>query len=303
MSLMACIGAGVRRARFGPGILLLVLSVHAQAGVAVVDDVGNRVALDAPAMRIVSLAPHVTELLFAAGAGAHVVGVVDYSDYPPAAREIQHVGSALQLDLEAIVALQPDLVIAWASGTPVAGLEQVVRLGMPLFLSEPRDLDDIPATLRRIGVLAATEADAERAARRFETRLQRLRARNAGKAPVLLFYQIWDRPLMTVGGSHMISAVLELCGGENVFAALAELAPRVSEETVLAADPEAIIAGAPDGAAQSWLAAWSRFPQLAAVRGGNLLTADPDTLHRQTPRLLDGAEALCAALDRVRASR
>jgi len=283
--------------------LMLATAMPAVAGVEVDDDTGHRIALASPAKRIISLAPHITELLFEAGAGEQVVGVVDYSDYPSAARELPHVGSALQLDLESILALQPDLVIAWQSGTPAAALEQLGRLGLPLFLSEPRQLADIPATLRRFGELAGSQAAAERAATDFETRLQGLGNRYAGASKVRVFYEIWNRPLMTVGGTHMISATLQLCGGENVFAALDDLAPRISEEAVLAADPEAIIAGNKGDAAKAWLAAWERFGQLRAVREGHLLTADPDTLHRQTSRILDGAEALCSALDGVRAAR
>lgn len=282
---------------------LLAAPAAAETAITITDDAGHEVVLAAPASRVVSLAPHVTELLFAAGAGAQVVGVVDYSDYPPAALALPRVGSAVQIDLETILALRPDLVIGWASGTPTGAVEQLRTLGLPVFLSDPRRLSDIPVALRAFGALTGHADEAGAAAGEFEQRLDALRERYEGREPVRLFYQIWDRPLMTVGGPHMISAVLALCGGENVFAGVDELAPRISEEAVLAADPEVIVAGTKGDAATAWLAAWARFPQLAAVRDERLVTADPDTLHRQTPRLLDGAEALCAGLDAVREGR
>jgi iron complex transport system substrate-binding protein len=272
----------------------------ARAEVAVTDDAGNAIALARPAARIVSLAPHVTELLFAAGVGDRVVAAVEFSNHPAAARKLPRIGSSAAFDLERIAALRPDLAIAWGSGNPPGQLAQLKRLGIPVFVSEPRQLAGIPASLRQIGRLAGQAAAAEQAAQAFERRLAALAAAQVGKRPVTVFYEIWNQPLMTIGGGHLISAVMSLCGGRNVFAPLSQPAAAVEREAVLAANPEAIIASGMDEARPEWLDEWRRWPQLIAVQQGNLFFVPPDLLQRHTPRILDGAEQLCAALDRAR---
>jgi len=285
--------------------LLLILSLQPSvaAAVTVVDDSGARLALPEPARRIVSLAPHATELLFAAGAGARVVGVVSHSDYPPAARALPEVGGYERLDLEAILGLAPDLVVAWESGNPGAEVERLRALGIPVYVTELRRLEDIPATLERIGILAGTPAGADAAATVFRDGVEALRRRYAGRSPVRVFYQIWDSPLMTVGGEHLISSVIELCGGRNVFADQAALAPAVDVESVLVRDPEAVVASGMATERPEWLDAWRRWPGLSAVRFDALFLIHPDLIQRPTPRILEGAEQLCADLDRVRARR
>ncbi|AOF83221.1 periplasmic binding family protein [Methyloversatilis sp. RAC08] len=282
---------------------LMLAAAPARAGVSVTDDTGRRVVLPAAAQRIVSLAPHVTELLYAAGAGGKLVGAVEYSDYPPAAQALPRVGSSSAVDIEAVAALKPDLVIAWQSGTRVAQYGQLDRLGIPVFVSEPRSLDDIPRTLELLGRLAGTTKDAEAAALDFRTRRDRLAARYASRPPVGVFYQIWDRPPMTVNGQHLISAVMALCGGRNVFADLAILAPTVTEEAVLAAAPEVIVASGTADARPAWLDAWRRWRSLPAVARDNLYFIPPEQLQRNTPRVLDGAAQLCEQLEQARAKR
>lgn len=281
-------------------LTLLCLPLLAQAELSVIDSSGRRVMLERPAQRIVSLAPHLTELLFAAGAAARVVGVVSYSDWPPAAREIEQVGSYSALDMERILALQPDLIVAWESGNNPAQLERLEQLGLTVFRHAPRMPDDIPRMLEQLGRLAGSDAVAEAAAQDFRARLQRLRERNAQAAPLTVFYQVWHQPLMTVSGAHLISAAIELCGGRNVFAALPALAPQISVEAVLAADPQVIIASGMAEQRPDWLDDWKRWPQLAAVRYDNLYFVPPDLLQRAGPRFIDGAERLCAALEEAR---
>ncbi len=269
----------------------------------VTDDSGETVRLARPAQRIVSLAPHATELLFSAGAGDRVVGVVDYSDYPPAARRLPRVGGYNALDLEAILALRPDLVVGWASGNPPGLAEQLRGLGLTVFLSEPRRLEDIASNLQRLGRLAGTEVVASRVAADFRRRLQDLRARYAERPPVRVFYQIWHRPLLTINGEHLISKVIRLCGGRNVFADLPVLVPTLDIEAVLAADPEVIVRGVRADADEDWTAFWRRWPQLRAVREGQLIGLPADLLQRPTLRLLEGAQQLCEALETVRRHR
>ncbi len=281
----------------------LLVAGAAHAAVTVTDDLGERVVLAAPARRIVSLAPHVTELLFAAGAGARVVGAVEYSDYPPEARTLRRVGGYSRLDFEAILALKPDLAVGWASGNGPDALHQLKRLGVPVFASQPGALPELGGTIEKLGALAGTPEAAARAAARYRDRLAALRARYAGRAEVSVFYEIWDRPLQTVNDTHLISDVIRLCGGRNVFGELRALAPTINEEDVVRADPEAIVASGPGDARPDWLDDWKRWPRLTAVARGNFYVVPPELIQRATPRVLDGAERLCAALEEARRKR
>jgi iron complex transport system substrate-binding protein len=254
----------------------------------------------APPARIVSLTPHLTELLFAIGAGDRIVATVDFADYPVAARDLPRVGSGARLDLEALRALQPDLVLAWRSGNPLAQVEQVARLGIRVVWSESRRLGDVADELERLGALVGTPRRAAAVAAAYRQRLGRLRARFAERPPVRVFYQFWDQPPMTLNDDHLVGDVLRLCGAVNVFGDLPDLVPRVAVEAVLAADPDVIVIGAPEADVVAWGAKWTAFPGLRAVRAGNVIGADPDLLNRATPRTLDGAQALCAALDQAR---
>ena len=284
------------------GCALLLASLAAQ-GLGIVDDRGAALELRGPARRIVSLAPHITELLFAAGAGSSVVGVVAYSNYPAAAQRLPKVGDVNALDLERIVALKPDLVMVWQQGSPQGQLDVLAALGLPVYYNQPRSLDDIARTLERFGELAGTRATAEAAARDFRQRLAALRARYRGRDTVTVFHQIWDQPLMTVNGEHLISQVLALCGGRNVFGDLPPLVPHVSIEAVLDADPEVIGAAGTGSPVEAGLGSWFGWPRLRAIARGNVYVIDPDLISRHSPRILDGAEQLCAALDAARTRR
>jgi len=281
----------------------LLLSSPLQAGITVTDDAGYTLTLPQPARRIVSLAPHITELLYAAGAGAAVVGVSEYSDYPDAAKRIARIGGGGGLDIETIFALHPDLVIAWQSGNPAGAVQRLRDLGLPVFLSEPHRLAEIPTTMQRLAQLAGTEATAGSAVNAFNHRLAALRRHYSGKSPVSVFYQIWDRPLMTVSGAHLVNDVIELCGGRNVFAGLPDLAPQVAQEAVLARNPQVIIVAAADNDSTQELASWQRWPQLLAVRSGHVHALQRELLVRHSPRILDGAERLCKLLERARTGR
>ncbi len=272
----------------------------ARAEITVTGDTGNTVTLSRPATRIISLAPHLTELLFAAGAGERVLAVVDYSNFPEAAKTLPRIGSHATFDLERIAALKPDLAIAWGSGNPPGQIAQLQRLGIPVFVNEPQRLEDIPASLRKLGQLAGTGHAAEQAAQGFEQRQAALAARHAGQRPVTVFYEIWNQPIMTVGGKHIISAVMSLCGGRNIFAALGQPAAAIELEAVLRADPEVIIASGMGEERPEWLDQWRRWTNLRAVKQGNLFFVPPDLLQRHTPRILDGAERLCEALAAAR---
>jgi iron complex transport system substrate-binding protein len=271
--------------------------------VQVTDDAGQPIVLERPAQRIVSLAPHLTELLFAAGAGARVVGVEAYSDYPPAARALPVVGDSALLDLERTVSLRPDLLVVWRDGNSPQQLQRLATLGIPVYASQLGSLADIAATLRRLGRLAGTDTAAEARARGFEQALQDLRTRYAGRRELRVFYQIWHRPLLTINDRHLISEALHICGARNVFGNLAPLTPTVGEEAVVAQDPDAIVTASVDPQGGDHLDVWRRLGALRATRNGALLTVDPDTLHRSSDRIVEGVRSLCEKLEAVRERR
>ncbi len=281
----------------------LLFSATAHAEVVVRDDTGASVRLPAPAQRIVSLAPHATELLFAAGAGGRLVGAVEYSDYPEAARRVPRVGGYSTPDLERIVALKPDLVLVWQSGNAAATVSRLESLGLKVYQSQPDRLEDIPASIEKLGRLAGAETEARRAAAAFRQRLATLRNQYSARPAVPMFYQAWHQPLLTVGGGQIISDVIRLCGGENIFAGLAAKAPSVSVEAVLAADPEAIVASGMGHDTPIGLDDWRRWTRMRAVARGNLFPISADLMQRPTPRLLDGAEQLCRHLETARGRR
>lgn len=277
--------------------------VAANGRVCVVDDVGREVCLDGAAQRIVSLSPAATELLFASGAGDRVRGTVDYSDYPSAASSIPRIGSHARLDMERLVAMQPDLIVAWRSGNPAEQVAPLEALGFTVFYSEPLQFEDVATSLERFGRLAGTEATADAVAAEYRAEIAALRARYATAAPVRVFYQIWDEPVMTVNDTHLIGQALKLCGGVNVFGELERQVPRLDRESVLAAEPEAIVAGGMGEKDTDWLDGWARFRQIPAVRRGNLYFVPPSLIQRPTPRLAEGTGVLCQKLERARAQR
>src|SRR5687767_14421170 len=264
-------------------------------GASAVDSDGRRVTLDAPAQRIVSLAPHVTEQLFAAGAGAKLVGVSEYSDYPEEAKRLPRVASSGAVNLEMVLALRPDLVVAWRLEATTAALVRLESLGVPVFYSEPRRLAQIPGMIEALGELAGTTATARPLAASLRQELARLDAAYRARRPVTVFYQISERPLMTLGGGQFVSDAIALCGGRNIFADSPHMAPIVNVESVLAADPEAILTGY-----NEWHAYWRRFPGLRAVRAGNLFTVPVNEMHRHGPRAIGATALLCRHIDQAR---
>jgi iron complex transport system substrate-binding protein len=284
-------------------LIALLAAAPVLADVAVQDDAGQLVRLTQPARRIVSLSPHITENLFAIGAGNRVVGTVEFSNYPEEAKRIRQIGSYEKVDLEAVAALRPDLVIAWDSGNIASHVAKLRAIGLPVLVAETRRIEDVPADLERLGALSGTSVAARAAAERFRERLAALRARYGNLPKVRVFYEVWNQPLMTVGGGQIISDVIRLCGGENVFAALKPMAAAVTVEAVLAADPEAIVASGMGDARPEWLDEWRRWPALTAVARDNLFFVHPDHLQRHTPRILDGIERLCQHLETARTRR
>ena len=275
----------------------------AEAEIVVKDDTGANVRLTHPARRIITLAPHMAENLFAAGAGDKLVGVVEYSDYPDAVKKIPRVGGYSRLDLEAIAALKPDLIIAWLSGNTPAHVDKLRALGFPVYVSQLDRIEDLATELEHFGALAGTRPAADGAAQQLRERLAGLQQRFSKRPTVRTFYQVWKQPLSTIGGQQIISSVIRLCGGENVFEKLDTMAPIVSVEAVIATNPEAIVASGMDDSRPEWLDDWRRWTRITAVARNNLFFIPPQLIQRHTPRLLDGAEMLCQDLETARSRR
>jgi iron complex transport system substrate-binding protein len=267
------------------------------------DDLGIEVCLTHPAQRIAALSPGATELLFAAGAGKAVVAVVEHSDYPPEAARLPLVGGLNRIDLERLLALRPDLVIAWVTGNPAGQVATLNDLGLNVFSIEPRTFEAVADTLERLATLAGTQAAGFAQAQAFREGMIALQEQFSRADPVSVFYQVWDEPLMTVNDTHLISEMIRLCGGRNRFGELDRLVPQISIEAVLAANPEAILAGGMGEADGQWLASWKSYPHLLATQRDNLFFIPPSLVQRPTPRILQGTRLLCDKLEQARARR
>lgn len=252
----------------------------------------------APQPRIVSLAPNLTELTFSAGAGSQIVGTVEFSDYPEAARAIPRIGDAFRIDYERLLALHPDVVLAWESGTPKNVIERLRALNVNVRVVATYRIADISVAMREIGAISGTAAIAEGVGAQFERDIEALRQQYSARPTLSVFLQINDRPLFTVNGKQIMSEIVSLCGGRNVFADLNDLAPEIGEEAVIAADPQVILAT--DNSGEDALEHWRHWQRMKAVRTGNLYVLSPDDMARPTTRLALGATELCRTLETAR---
>ncbi len=283
-------------------VLLCALSAVSTASeIQVVDDNGRELRLTKPAQRIISLAPNITEVLFHIGAGQQIVGADEYSNYPAQAKDILRVSNYAAANYELILSLKPDLVIAWQSGNGDKIINPLRKLGIPVFVIETREIEQVPNLFRRFGKLTGHTDTAESRALAFTERLKKLRVGNLGKPPVRTFYQIWDEPLITLNGKHMVSSVIELCGGVNIFAGAAPLVPYVNIESIVAADPQVIIAGGSQDEQPRWFKGWQKWSGISAVIHSQIYLIPADLMQRHSVRILDGAEMMCSYLDRARA--
>ena len=267
----------------------------------ITDDLGQIFYLQKPAARIVALTPHAVELVYSAGAQQALVGVVDYSDYPEDAKKIPNVGGYAGFNIEAIFALKPDVILYWPEGNPVREIERLRKLKLPLFAINTNSFDDIARNLIQIGELTGRQAQSKKTAQDFLQKVAQLKKANAHKKTVRVFYQVWHEPILTQNKNSFISKLLELCGGENIFADLPMTSPQISVEAVLAANPEVILGSGVGGARPQWLDDWQRYPSLQAVKKQQIFHTHSDWMHRPTVRLLLGAQEVCGLLDKVRA--
>jgi len=281
-------------------ILLVCCSLSVMAEVRVVDDNVDEVRLAVPAQRIISLAPNITEVLFHIGAGDQIVGADEYSNYPEAAKQILRVNNHAAANYELILSLKPDLVIAWQSGNGDKIINPLRKLGIPVFVVETHQIERIPNLFRRFGQLSGNNDLAQQRIEEFTQRLQLLGDAQTGKSVVRTFYQIWDQPLITLNGKHMVSDVIELCGGINIFADAVPLVPYVNIESIVAADPQVIIAGGSQEEQPGWYSSWQQWTGISAVQHKQIYLIPADLMQRHSVRILDGAQMMCDYLDSAR---
>lgn len=254
---------------------------------------------DAP--RIVSLAPNLTELMYTIGAGEQLVGVSAWSDYPVEALDLPVVGDAFSVDQEQLALVRPNLLLVWESGTPTHTIDQLRAIGYNVATIRTRGLDDIADAMLRLGVLTGHAEEAAQAAADFRNALKSLRDRHEGLDPIRVFYQVSARPLFTVNREHYVSKLISICGGENIFDDLSDLAPTVDVEAVVDRNPEVMLASTDAG--EDAFGEWERWPDIAANRYGNRFLLPADEIGRATTRLIVAAEALCGALQQARVNR
>lgn len=266
----------------------------AAAPVQIVDDQQHTLQLPTPARRVVSLAPHLTEMMYAIGAGDALLAVDRSSDFPPPATTLPKLDIARGLPLERLISLRPELVLVW---TPIAHAAEprLATFGIAVFHSRPERLDDVATTLERLGLLTGHRQAGAVAAASFRHRLEALRARYRVRTPLRVFYRIWHQPWMTINDAGWMGEAFTLCGLVNVYGKSATPAPVIGPEALLAARPEAILAA--DGMPVDAPPAAGWWPSL------QVYPVDPDLLHRPGPRLIEGIGQLCATGDAARASR
>ena len=271
-----------------------------EAAISVTDFAGNTIELSKPAQRIVALAPHIVENVFSAGAGNQLVGVVSYSDYPEAAKSLPIVGGYQKTNLEKILELRPSLIVAWQSGNSQGSIQRLQELGFTVYIDQADSLKDVAKSILDIGILSGHREHASRIANEYLAELAEIQKDNQDKQKVSSFYQVWNSPLQTISGDHIISNAIEICGGTNIYADEFAVAPIINIESILQRDPTVIIASGMSEARPEWLSDWLKWPSLTAVQQDNLFFVNPNHIQRHTIRLLRGIATICKQLDMAR---
>ena len=242
--------------------------------------------------RIVSLTPHITEMLFAIGAGKQVIATDQASDYPDEVKKLPKVANYQSLNSESLLAVKPDLVVAWGS-TQALMQQQIQALGIPMILLKSQHLDDLPVELRLLGDKTGHHEQANNLASQIETKFAAYRQQSQQRPKIKAFYQLWYPPLTTVANGSFIQEIMTMCGAENPFAASKAPYPQLGEEAVLAANPQVIFATQHGSDLEHWL----KWPQLAAVKKKQLYLLKADWLHRLSPRIVLGIEQMCSKVE------
>jgi len=281
----------------------LFLSIELSAEAFVInDDEGRSVTFTKPAKRIISLSPHATELLFAAGATDQIIATVSFSDYPEQAKRIPRIGGHQKIDIETIIKLNPDIIIAWKSGSQDGQIAKLKELGFKIYYSEPRRFKDIANNIINLGKMLGTTVHATETANKFLKKLNDLKIKYKDRSIVSVFYQVWNEPLITINKDHIITSIIEFCGGRNIYADVASRAPRIGIESILSANPDAIIIGVSE-TKTNWNKQWYKWQGLDAVKNNHVFVVNADYMVRQGVRVLKGIETVCDDLNLVRASK
>ena len=284
-------------------ISLCLLELAGASELSAIDDSGTKISLQSPATRIIAMSPDLTEVVFELGAGHRLVGAGEYSNYPPEASGITRVNSSASANFELIISLEPDLVLVWKTGNGARTISRLRDLGLPVFVVQTQRVADIPALYQRLGILLDQKAVATQLAEKFLHEIDVIRQSINSQPEITVFYEIWDDPLMTLSGQHMVSDAISICGGKNIFEDMVPIAPVVSLESVVAADPQVIITSGSIEGLQNWRSRWARWGGMTAVENQHLFMVAPDLLLRQTGRLIEGIRSLCQKMLEARSDR
>ncbi len=274
-------------------------SVSHQTAIQVVDDDGYTVQLAKPAKRIMTLAPHATELVYEIGAGQQVIATTRFSNYPKEALNLPTVGDVHQLDIEKIISLKPDLIVLWPSGSTAKQMALLAETGIPIYRSNPQKLQDIPESMMKLGQLAGHDNEGKKAAEQWQNQYNAIRRKYSGKTPLSVFYQVFDQPIYTIGGKQVINEAIDVCGGRNIFNDIQMPSPTVALETVIGRNPDVIISSGGTSGGQG-LGLWQGIPSMKAVKAHNLYSIPPDLISRPGPRLMQGIQYLCESIEKAR---
>ena len=284
-------------------ISLCLLELAGASELSAIDDSGTKISLQSPATRIIAMSPDLTEVVFELGAGHRLVGAGEYSNYPPEASGITRVNSSASANFELIISLEPDLVLVWKTGNGARTISRLRDLGLPVFVVQTQRVADIPALYQRLGILLDQKAVATQLAEKFLHEIDVIRQSINSQPEITVFYEIWDDPLMTLSGQHMVSDAISICGGKNIFEDMVPIAPVVSLESVVAADPQVIITSGSIEGLQNWRSRWARWGGMTAVENQHLFMVAPDLLLRQSGRLIEGIRSLCEKMLEARSKR
>ena len=270
-------------------LLLLILSPNIDAE-----------SKPASAKKIIALSPHSVEMLYAIGAGDQIIATLEYSDYPPPALSIPRIGNFTGIQIEKIIALQPDLIIAWKSGNKLADLKKIESLGFNIFYSKPENISEISLELIKLGKLTGHSKEAITLAANIADKHQQIIDRFSATEQINVFYQLWHDPLRTIGSGSWLESLINDCNGRNIFNDAESAYPIVSLETILSRNPEVIIIPGHPGTIDTNNSFWDKWQNISAVKHNKIFTIDGDLLHRFTPRAIDGLELLCQSIDNAR---
>jgi iron complex transport system substrate-binding protein len=299
-----------------PGVLKLLINASLLVSLALMpaaqgqsrDQLNNKNRTDP--QRVITLAPHLAEIVAAAGGAERLIGVSAYSNYPDSVKNLPIISDARSVDLEKMKQLRPDLIIYWRGGMPETLIESIKKTfsqasngrEVQIISIEPKKLSDISQDIETIGKVLGTQAIANKNAKEFNAQIATLKSKyqSPNKRKVRVFYQVWPQPLMTLNQDHLITEIIHICGGEQLFAKEKLLVPIVSREAVVAANPEIIFTAANSSSMKVDWSMWTSIPQLDATKKKAFIVLEDDLISRPSPRVIQGAYKICSEIDNIR---